>query len=93
MFFHIMTHIHDTLFKSLYSPVHRFPPRDATNMTIYIIMTQVSKLFSQVSTINRWSVKKLSTKLATELRQDMLPLVKSMQKQHPKARLLVLRYF
>lgn len=62
-------------------------------MTIYIITTRVSKLFSQVSTINGQSVKKLSAKLATKLRQDMLPLVKSMQKQHPKVRLLVLRDF
>lgn len=91
----MVTHIHDTLLKSLYSPSPLFPPppRNAKNMTISIIMTRVSKLFSQVSTINSQSVKKRSAKLATKLRQDMLPLVKSMQKQHPKARLLVLRDF
>lgn len=91
----MVTHIHDTLLKSLYSPSPLFPPppRNAKNMTISIIMTRVSKLFSQVSTINSQSVKKWSAKLATKLRQDMLPLVKSMQKQHPKARLLVLRDF
>lgn len=93
LLFHIVTHIHDTLVKILYSPVHHFLPRDATNMTIYIIMMWISKLFSQVSTINGQSVKKLRAKLATKLRQDMLPLVKSMQKPHPKARLLVLRDF